>query len=445
MFAFSRSRRRRVAANGRSPRRGLTILEVLLAMSLLVVLLSMLWSMTQVFSDIFVKGTQRAGKSQLVRSLSQLMHDDLGSAIQDPIHPSQKKMLGTAAVRRFGLNGNDQELRIDVVQINPFKARPQGKRSAPSGDALYGGTGSGYIAQAPELKTVFYRFVHPASYEAISGEARCGLRRKELDFETPTGEESGADLESIGGTMTGPSAFEANAFQPQGLPPLDGEGTYDSASGYTVPITEQLQRNLDDATMWAPEVVECRFRYYDGKRWSTSWNSLQRKGLPVAVEVTLELMPLEDIDLVTSSPLLVELQRHLQSQESGDAFYGDTSMVGSDQAGAGIESLDDNTFGEDPFGEMAQQTAGTSRRSIRSMKDLCRKLDLPPPVEHRLVMHLPTTPLLEHEEVKRPQPPRPKKTVRQPPSRPKKSTPRPKVKRPKPPQTMQEQWIRGGG
>jgi prepilin-type N-terminal cleavage/methylation domain-containing protein len=439
-----------------SPRRGFTILELLLALALLVVLLSMLWSMVQVFSDIFVRGTQRAGKSQLVRSLSQLLHDDLGSAIQDPIHPSQKKLVGNAAVRRFGLNGNDRELRIDVVQINPFKARPRGKREDSSGGALYGEADTGHRAQAPELKTVFYQFEHPASQEAISGRRLPGLVRKELDFETPTDEQDpGKALESIGGTMTGPSAFDAQTREQLGIPSMEEMGTSDqSADGYAVPITEQLEENLDEATMWAPEVVDCRFRYYDGKRWSSSWNSLRKKGLPVAVEVTLELMPLEDVDVLTSSPLLAELQRHREGRQESDDFYGDTSMVGSDMAGSGVASpygtaydADDSAFDEetslDPtaFQGMAPQT--TDRR-IRSIRRLCRELDLAPPVEQRLVMHLPTTPLLEHRAVERPRPPRPPKTVRKTPNRPKRSTPRPKTKKPKRPKTMEEQWIRGG-
>ena len=50
----------------------------------------------------------------------------------------------------------------------------------------------------------------------------------------------------------------------------------------------------DEGTLRVPEVVDCRFRYFDGSQWSDSWDSIARQGLPVAVECTLEIVSLAE-------------------------------------------------------------------------------------------------------------------------------------------------------
>jgi hypothetical protein len=55
---------------------------------------------------------------------------------------------------------------------------------------------------------------------------------------------------------------------------------------------------VDDRWTWVPEVVSVQFRYFDGAGWSSSWNSLQRNSLPVAVEVRIGLA-----DPQTSAPI----------------------------------------------------------------------------------------------------------------------------------------------
>lgn len=43
----------------------------------------------------------------------------------------------------------------------------------------------------------------------------------------------------------------------------------------------------DDLVTWVPEVTSVEFQYYDGTAWYTSWDSIQRKSLPVAMKVIL--------------------------------------------------------------------------------------------------------------------------------------------------------------
>jgi prepilin-type N-terminal cleavage/methylation domain-containing protein len=204
---------------------GFTLLELLLAMTLFVVLLGMLWNIISLFSKTQTQGTRLAERSQLVRSLAQLLEDDLRAAIQDPIHPHSGSVTGDDDVRRFGLSGSSQTLRIDVIEINPFAVTAPQPRQA-----LFGEIQTAEL-HAAELKTVFYHF-----------QKANGLSRREIDFETPN----------------------INAPSPEGS-------------------------HLD-----APEIVDCRFRYYNGSIWSDSWESLDRAGLPVAIEAILRSMPLAE-------------------------------------------------------------------------------------------------------------------------------------------------------
>ncbi len=50
----------------------------------------------------------------------------------------------------------------------------------------------------------------------------------------------------------------------------------------------------DDAYIIAPEVVDLTYRFYDGTSWYYDWNSNDRDGLPLAVEITLAFAPPDD-------------------------------------------------------------------------------------------------------------------------------------------------------
>ena len=294
--------------------RGLTLLELLVSLALFVVLLSILWNAVSLFTRTQDQGTRLAEKSQFVRSLSQLLEDDLRAAIQDPIHPLKEPLVGDDDVRRFGLSGTARSLRIDVVEINPF--------AAPTSAGQRRATAMGDVAatepRVPELKTVFY-------------EMRLdGLCRREIDFETPD-----------------------NAAMPSG------------------------------ETMSAPEVVDCRFRYFDGNNWSDEWDSLNRNGLPVAMEATIRLVAMSDA-------------RKLRRDAPGEP-----------------------------------------------VDDAIQRLEIPTPSIQRIVAYLPTSPVLKHEEFQRPQP-KPKPQTLPLPLPPPPPVPSPlESPSPPPPPGPQQGWIRG--
>ncbi|MBQ3822049.1 MAG: hypothetical protein II807_03280, partial [Thermoguttaceae bacterium] len=70
-----------------------------------------------------------------------------------------------------------------------------------------------------------------------------------------------------------------------------------------------IAMDTDDGYVWAPEVLDCRFSYFDGTNWISSWDSIERDGLPIAIKVELKLAPLDDVDVYRQSPLLFALPK----------------------------------------------------------------------------------------------------------------------------------------
>jgi type II secretory pathway component PulJ len=287
------SRRRRHARYRAGIARGFTLVEVLLATALAVTLLLALWSLFGIYTSLFTVGQTKTETSQLARALLDQLADDLHSAIQDPIPGTSSKTRTSTPLRRFVLNGSSDQLRLDVLQVTPLQGNP-----TPLGDSERLAQEPS-AARVPELRTVYYTFRDPlvaggletgettatgetgatgatSGMSEVSGtnvENLPGLVRREVDFETPQADESGAgpgyDLAALGtseGAIAGvPAAGESEA--------LDSLGP-------------QL---VDTSLTWVPEVVRLQFRYFDGNGWTSQWNSLTRKSLPVAVEVTLQL------------------------------------------------------------------------------------------------------------------------------------------------------------
>jgi hypothetical protein len=197
----------------------------------------------------------------------QQISDDLHAAVQDPIGGSSTEPPGSVPVRRFGLFGSQSELRFDVLQITPQQGNP-----VPVGN-WQTATGEFTAARVPELRTIYYEFRDPVSSEDTAGDVLPGLIRRELDFETPVGPADASGLAGaapdFGGSLMGDDGFESG----------------------TLPDDP-----LDDSMVWVPEVVGVEFRYFDGNGWTGTWNSLQRKSLPVAVEVILRIADPDESD-----------------------------------------------------------------------------------------------------------------------------------------------------
>jgi hypothetical protein len=224
---------------------------MLLATALCSVLLATLWMLMGTYGELFDKGQRQVERAQLGRALLQQMADDLRTAIQDPIPGSPGEASGAAQRRRFGLFGSSQELRFDVLQPTPLQAKP-----TPFGQST-GSTAEQSAPRVPELRTVHYSFSRANASGDLADDRLRGLVRRELDFETP---------------------LESESPQPDAVSSLE-----------EAPNNRDSESAMDDTSLWVPEVVSLQLSYFDGQAWTGSWNSLERKSLPAAVEIQVQL------------------------------------------------------------------------------------------------------------------------------------------------------------
>ncbi len=280
--------KRVIYSPARLPRRryaAYTLLEMIVATALCSILLVGLWTLYSTYANLFDRGQARVERSQLCRALMQQIADDLQSAIQDPIPGLPDRRWGDAQRRRFGFSGTSSGLRVDVLQITPR----QGSR-IPVGAA--GQPTDAPAARVPELRTIFYTFTSASSAiddpESATPAMPRGLVRRELDFETPIDDH---DESGTGASLVGENPFE----DADRRNPLAGQDSSSTAA-------------VDDRWIWVPEVVSVQFRYFDGVGWTSSWNSLQRNSLPVAVEVRIGLADPPAPDQPVAEPIEDQLE-----------------------------------------------------------------------------------------------------------------------------------------
>ncbi|NUQ62640.1 MAG: hypothetical protein HUU20_09135 [Pirellulales bacterium] len=276
----------RLAAR-RDAMNGFTLLEVVLTSVLMATLLAGMWSLLHIYTRLFETGQTRSEQAQLVRSLLRQFSDDVRSAIQDTAaRPSQTP--ATTPLRRFGLFGTSQSLQFDIMRVAPPEDHrlPLGPAADSTVDLAELPDDSG--PKAPEFRTVLYSFEEPVETLAPAGEGglaaeddraqpRPGLTRRELDWELPQG---GGRPSWEDSQLRSAVPVAAESSDPLASDPLRGPSLDDLVA--------------DDAVMYVPEVISAEFRYFDGRSWTSSWNSIQRKSLPAAIEIRLQLQPSED-------------------------------------------------------------------------------------------------------------------------------------------------------
>ena len=271
---------------------GFTLLEMLIASFLIGVIVTALWSLSSVYTRLFEAGLHRVETVQVVRALVEQLRKDLLHAVQDPIGGIPTSERRSVPVRRFGLFGTETELRLDVLQPLP---------EGGQGEAEYGGrhtaTAGPRKARLPELRTVYYRFQSfQSSSDSSEGSDQAigellqssqklpvlpGLIRWEEDFETPLSQKSETSP-SVSGFGSGGLAKELSRQQ-------EGFAASFSSQPSLPELYQELEKTFGKQVLYLPEVVDFRFRYFDGQSWSSRWDSLARRALPVAIEVVFRV------------------------------------------------------------------------------------------------------------------------------------------------------------
>jgi Type II secretion system (T2SS), protein J len=262
-------------------------MEVLLVTILSAVLMVGLWNLFGTYIRLFESGPARTERAQLLRALKQQLSDDLRGAIQIaeiPDDSSSVMTFGTDATSseltpggeaeatatissssessplpRFGIVGTSQSLAIVTLQV------PAVSPNDPSASDLPVDFTEPMVSLAPELRTVLYTFNETREQSPLDHGPPPGLLRRDLDWQTALSDREFAAASEFG-----------------------------IADSPDVGSSEEIV--IDDSMMWVPEIAELQIRYFGNGHWQSSWDSLQNKTLPSAVEITLELHDPEDLN-----------------------------------------------------------------------------------------------------------------------------------------------------
>jgi prepilin-type N-terminal cleavage/methylation domain-containing protein len=335
----------------RLQRTGFTLVEVMLTTVLAAVLLLALWSLLSMYSKTFEGGHARTEQSQLARVLLEQMSTDFQNVIvaptaelpatvplpgvypaeaatssdRSPVQPTvpasallpssaivpvnsavpgaavmpQPSAAGdtganplmpggteavTSSLRPAGLFGTATFLQIDVFQ--PAMVAPQSALDQQVADQQL------VDPQAPpgadELRTVIYMFEEYRDPANPAAEPTTRLIRRELTWPQahPSRGTERDDVAAEGAFGRSEDALQSPA------------GASDSAEAFAAPISDLSGADdnlLLPSTTTIPEVLEFVLRYFDGAVWSEEWDSVSRRSLPTAIEVSLRLRSAEEV------------------------------------------------------------------------------------------------------------------------------------------------------
>jgi hypothetical protein len=189
------------------------------------------------------------------------------------------QQIATASLRPAGIYGTSSYLQLDVVQPAMLPATTEDEDLAmvdPEAPQC-----------AEELRTIIYafeEFTDPSNPAAIP-ETR--LVRRELNW-AQAHPAQGMGREGSQPVLTGStSTNDALAGDEPSLESSIAQDVARQEFAPAAPAEGELSPMISETSV--PEVLAFGLRYFDGTLWSEEWDSASRRGLPVAIEVSLRL------------------------------------------------------------------------------------------------------------------------------------------------------------
>lgn len=303
-----------------SPRRAFTLIEVLITTVLTSVLLWGMWGVIGTYLDLFNKGERIAELSQLVRGLTQQLEADLKGVV--PVFNKQQSeensnsssatntfsqndesasTLDTSdsvnsfqagqssSVVQFGLVGSSRTLRLDLIQMVPEKKVDEDSLDTEESEE------KSFQPKVSELRTVIYTFEKGHEWSPADNEPPPGFIRREMSWEEYL------VMQSYSNQSSGDSSTESTEKV------LEQETEYD----------EDWPGN-DEKVIWAPEIYNLKFRYFNGNIWLGEWNSYSSNSLPAAVEVVFAMESVNDRKLREKNYEIEEGDEELLEDEDSE-------------------------------------------------------------------------------------------------------------------------------
>ena len=238
-------------------RRGVTLLEILLAMSLLVTLTSMTYWFYSSSMETSRKGTTEADKLRLAR------------VVLDRIATEIRQANSATAEDRMGIRGEKESIAISTLRV-PTKeqSKKRSSRETPP-PAEFDLVAVQYkIARHPDI-------LHDDGYEMPLGLAR-------VEVLIPRAETPGTPR-AAGFSPRDPQESQDGQTPPPEETLLDQLFSEDGAEDEDVSLGPDIQWD----ELYAPEIRFIRFCYYDGYKWWDDWQVAGENPLPQLVQITI--------------------------------------------------------------------------------------------------------------------------------------------------------------
>ena len=246
---------------------GFTLLEVLIALSLSLVLLSAIYSAVSLHWRYEEAGRERIDRAQVSLAVLRLLSEDVGSVMfAPPSTTTQEEEEATAATTSTATS---------TASTSPSTTSTEAS-TATTTDSTQASLG--IVGTADQLQLDISQ---PAREDFIPDES-----------DTPSGTTLPATSDNVRvtwGLVTPTSApVDDSGRRSLTVNPALARQIVDRLRG-VVEVEENASQNvaLADASILAREVVSLQFRYYDGYSWVEEWDSVVMERLPRAIEVTI--------------------------------------------------------------------------------------------------------------------------------------------------------------
>lgn len=236
-------------------RRGVTLLEILLAMSLLVTLTSMTYWFYSSSMETNQKGTMEADKLRLAR------------VVLDRITTEIRQASSTTAEDRMGIHGQKESIALSTLRV-PTKelSKKRSSREAPPTAEF-------------DLVAVQYKIArHPDILHDDGYEMPLGLARVEVLIPRAM-----APGEADPNQTKQPAEGATDGAAPPEEAILDELFSEDETGDKDV----SLGPDINWEELYAPEIRFIRFCYYDGYKWWDDWQVAGENPLPQLVQITI--------------------------------------------------------------------------------------------------------------------------------------------------------------
>ena len=286
------------------PRSGFTLLEVLLALALTMVVLTIVFSAIYQYMFVLTRQQAEIERKQVARGVMQMISDDLAGAIQykPEDYSALENLVESQSLAGFGAfaDAGGENIDADALEQEILGAVAQGNSmDGESGDGDTDATSDDEEGETEEveelgrptlignnqlLRVDTSRLPRIDQYNPL-------VARRPIDQQLPS------DVKTVTYFFSDSPPTVEDKFMPDfgrrgGLYRRRIDRAVEALIG-----DENVSDKPDDyCELIAPEVVEIKFRYFDGTDWQDEWESEEQNGFPPAIEIVVTMDPQRALD-----------------------------------------------------------------------------------------------------------------------------------------------------